>query len=374
MRKDNFNNNNIYAFIIAALILFISFFVIKILAYFIPALCIGLFIIYVTRPIYATLERFIKNKTVPIAITIIIVITSIVFFSTYFISVAATETTAILNNPTVINIISTQYNINTTDLQAEILKTINYDTIMLLLEKPDLNNIQELQTYSSQISYTINTIAGVLFSLGYMILQLTIAFMIAFYGVRDRKSIIRLITDTVPETHKQFMKKFVKEMDISLNNIFMGIFVTAVLTGALAYIIFIYYSIPYPILLATATAILTLIPIIGAWLIYTPISMLMFFSGNAETAITFFILNLIVVSSIPDWITKPLIIAKEKKMNILIVIISFIGGAVVFGPVGFILGPILMAMPASIIYILIHEDKEEKKEEKNKTILTSKKK
>ncbi len=367
MKKDNFNNNIIYTFIISAIILFISFFVIKILAYFIPALCIGLFIIYVTRPIYATLERFIKNKTIPIAITIIIVIASIVVFSTYFISVATTETTAILNNPTVTNIISTQYDINTTDIQSEILKAINYDTIMLLLETPDLNNIQELKTYSSQISYTINTLVGFLLSLGYIILQLTIAFMIAFYGVRDRKSITKLITNTVPESHTQFMKKFIKEMDISMNNIFMGIFVTAVLTGALAYIIFIYYSIPYPILLATATAILTLIPIIGAWLIYTPISMIMFFSGNAETAITFFILNLIVVSSIPDWITKPLIIAKEKKMNILIVLISFIGGAVVFGPVGFILGPILMAIPASIIYILIHE------EEKNKTILTSKK-
>ena len=367
MKKDNSNNNNIYIFIISAIILFISFFVIKILAYFIPALCIGLFIIYVTRPIYATLERLIKNKTIPIAITIIIVIASIVVFSTYFISVATTETTAILNNPTAANIISTQYDINTTDIQSEILKAINYDTIMLLLEKPDLDSIQELKTYSSQISYTINTLVGFLFSLGYIILQLTIAFMIAFYGVRDRKSITKLITNTVPKEHTQFMKKFIKEMDISMNNIFMGIFVTAVLTGALAYIIFIYYSIPYPILLATATAILTLIPIIGAWLIYTPISMIMFFSGNAETAITFFILNLIVVSSIPDWITKPLIVAKEKKMNILIVLISFIGGAVVFGPVGFILGPILMAIPASIIYILIHE------EEKNKTILTSKK-
>ncbi len=367
MKNNNFNNNSIYTFIISALILFISFFVMKILAYFIPALCIGLFIIYVTRPIYATLERFIKNKTIPIAITIIIVISSIVLFSTYFISIATTETTSILNNPTVANIISTQYDINTTDIQSEILKAINYNTIMLILEKPDLSNIQELKTYSSQISYTINTLVGFIFSLGYIILQLIIAFMIAFYGVRDRKSITKLITNTVPDTHTRFMKKFIKEMDISMNNIFMGIFVTAVLTGALAYIIFIYYSIPYPILLATATAILTLIPIIGAWLIYTPISMIMFFSGNAETAITFFILNLIVVSSIPDWITKPLIVAKEKKMNILIVLISFIGGAFVFGPVGFILGPIIIAIPASIIYILIHD------EEKNKTILTSKK-
>ncbi|MBW6461603.1 MAG: AI-2E family transporter [DPANN group archaeon] len=367
MNQKKFNNNNIYTFIISAIILFISFFVMKILTYFIPALCIGLFIIYVTRPIYATLEKYIKNKTIPIAITIIIVITSIVIFSTYFLSVAITETTAILNNPTATNIISTQYNINTTDIESEILKAINYNTIMLLFEKPDLNNIQNLKTYSSQISYTINTIIGFMFSLGYIILQLTIAFMIAFYGVRDRKSITKLITNTVPETHKEFMTKFIKEMDISLNNIFMGIFVTAVLTGALAYLIFILYSIPYPILLATATALLTLIPIIGAWLIYTPISMIMFFSGNAETAITFFILNLIIVSSIPDWITKPLIVAKEKKMNILIVLISFIGGAVVFGPVGFILGPILMAIPASIIYLLIHDT------EKDKTILTSKK-
>ncbi len=356
MKKESFTDSQIYIIIISALILFLSIFVIKIFAYFLPAICIGLFIIYVTRPIYQTLEKFIKNKSIPIALTIIFIILSTSFFTANFISVGITESTTLLSNPTVKNILTTQYDINTTDIQAEILKVINYDKIMLLLEKPDLENIQELETYSSQIRYTMSMMVGFLVGLGYIILQLTIAFMLAFYGVRDRKSIKKLISKAIPENHKNFIDRFMKEMDISLNNIFMGIFLTAVLTGALAYIIFIYYNIPYPIILATATAILTLIPIIGAWLIYTPISILIFLSGDAQTAITFFIMNLLIVSSIPDWITKPLIIAKEKKMNILLVLVSFIGGAAVFGSVGFILGPIIIAAAASITYVFIHEE------------------
>ncbi|MEA2004098.1 MAG: AI-2E family transporter [archaeon] len=355
MKKESFTDSQIYTIIISALILFLSIFVIKIFAYFLPAICIGLFIIYVTKPIYQTLEKFIKNKSIPIALTIILIILSTSFFTANFVSVGITETTTLLSNPTVKNILTTQYNINTTDIQAEILKMINYDKIMLLLEKPDLENIQELETYSSQIRYTMSMIVGFLLGLGYIILQLTIAFMLAFYGVRDRKLIKKLISKAIPENHKNFVDRFMKEMDISLNNIFMGIFLAAVLTGALAYIIFIYYNIPFPIILATATAILTLIPIIGAWLIYTPISILIFLSGDAQTAITFFIMNILIVSSIPDWITKPLIIAKEKKMNILLVLISFIGGAAVFGSVGFILGPIIIAAAASIVYVFIHE-------------------
>ena len=362
MKNESFTDSQIYTIIVSAIIIFLSIFVIKILAYFLPAICIGLFIIYVTRPIYHTLERVIKNRSIPIAITIIFVIVSISFFSANFVSVAMTESSALLDNPTVKNILTTQYGINTTDIQAEILRVINYDKIMLLLEKPDLESIQDLENYSSQIRYTISTIVGLLWGIGYIMIQLTIAFMIAFYGVRDRRSIKKLISKAVPENHKNFIDSFMKEMDISLNNIFMGIFLTAVLTGALAYVIFMYYSIPYPIILATATAILTLIPIIGAWLIYTPISMLMFFSGDAQAAITFFVLNLLVVSSIPDWITKPLIIAKEKKMNILLVVISFIGGAAVFGPVGFILGPIIIAAAASIVYVFIHDTDKEIKE------------
>lgn len=356
MKKESFTDSQIYTIIISALILFLSIFVIKIFAYFLPAICIGLFIIYVTKPIYQTLEKFIKNKSIPIALTIILIILSTSFFTANFVSVGITETTTLLSNPTVKNILTTQYNINTTDIQAEILKMINYDKIMLLLEKPDLENIQELETYSSQIRYTMSMIVGFLLGLGYIILQLTIAFMLAFYGVRDRKLIKKLISKAIPENHKNFVDRFMKEMDISLNNIFMGIFLAAVLTGALAYIIFIYYNIPFPIILATATAILTLIPIIGAWLIYTPISILIFLSGDAQTAITFFIMNILIVSSIPDWITKPLIIAKEKKMNILLVLISFIGGAAVFGSVGFILGPIIIAAAASIVYVFIHEE------------------
>lgn len=368
MKKDSSHNNShnkiIYSILLSVLLIVIAFYLFNIIAYFIPAICIGLFIIYVTRPIYANLEKIIKNRSIPIAITITLVIIITLWFSIQFISVAVTESFTILNNPTVTNIMATQYDINTTDIQAEILKAIQYDKIMMLLESPDIKDIQELKTYSSQISYGINIITSILFTIGYMLLQLIVAFMIAFYCVRERKKIEKFIMDGLAENHKKFTKKVMQEIDISLNNIFMGLFLTSVLTGTLAYIIFIYYNLPYPVLLATATAIFTLIPIIGAWLIYTPISMLMFFSGDPQTAITFFILNLIIVSSIPDWITKPLIIAKEKKMNLLIVIISFIGGAALFGPIGFILGPIIVAISTSLVYAFVLETRQD-----NKTIL-----
>ncbi len=349
------SDNQIYSLIISAILLLIGFYMLKIAEYFIPAICIGLFIIYVTRPIYGNLERFIHNKSIPIAITIIIVISITLFLGMQFSTIAMKETVSIINNPTVSNVLANEYNINTSNIEEAFLEAIHYDKLMLLFERPDIGGFKEFQTYSAQIRSTVNMAIGLFISIGYILIQLIIAFMIAFYGVRDREKLKKFMLKATPLQHKEFIKTFIKELDISLNNIFMGFFVTSVLTGALAYIIFIYFNLPYPMLLALLTGILTLIPIIGAWLIYTPISIIMFLNGDPNTAVLFFALNLIIVSSVPDWITKPLIMASEKKMNLLIVMIGFIGGAYVFGPMGVIIGPILVAITASLIYAFMLE-------------------
>jgi len=346
--KDNFT----YILIVSIIILFFLFYTAKIFLFFGPAIVISLFVIFVTKPIYLPLERLTKNRTLSVIITIalVIIVLSIFSFKTY--SIAINETQTILSIPEVNNVIENNFNINITTLNSSEGNKWNLDYIKEILEDAVYSSSLEGTDYQEKLIGYVSIGSKVALGAGYILLQLITAFLMTFYIVRYRLSLNDFILRITPQKYKIITNRFIRELTLSLNSIFMGIFLTGVLTGAAQYIILTIFNVPYPFFLSVITGLLTLVPIIGGWAVYGPITIFMVLNGNIDTAVLFFILSMIFVGAIPDSITKPLLIAREGRMNILLVIISFIGGAGVFGPIGLFLGPIIVAITLSFIYSL----------------------
>jgi len=346
----------VYSLFVFTLLLALAFFSFKIASFFLPAICIALFIIYITRPIYSNLEKLLRNRSVSIAITLFLLIAAVGVFSFYFTTVLLSETSTLIGGDGTVAEAVSILGYDVTGMSTAF-ETVLEEIRTGIYNPSDVyDRFVTLGTYQSQLSYVFDVASSLLLALGGLILQLFMAFLIAFYAVKSRRSIKEGIVKITPPRHKSIVRDFISETDKGLNALFMGIFLMAVTTAMMEYVILDAYAIPYPALLALMTGVLALIPLIGPWLVYIPITALMLLVGSVEHAITFLIANFFFVSIVPDWVTKPFISAVDRKMNILIVLVGFLGGIAVFGPIGLVIGPTIMVLLASVIQVMLDKN------------------
>jgi len=122
-----------------------------------------------------------------------------------------------------------------------------------------------------------------------------------------------------------------------------GNLVVAIVQGALGGIIFWVLDIPAPILWAVAMAVLSLIPAVGAGLIWLPFAIYLFGVGETNSALVLVIYGVTVIG-LADNILRPLLVGRDTKLPDWLVLLSTVSGLVMFGINGFVMGPLIAAL------------------------------
>jgi predicted PurR-regulated permease PerM len=99
--------------------------------------------------------------------------------------------------------------------------------------------------------------------------------------------------------------------------------------------------VPYPILSGILTGIVALIPILGAWLVYVPVSLFFITQGKILFGLGFLVACFVFISTIPDIVIRPIVVSKQDTDTVLL-LLGFLMGTLAFGPVGIILGPLIV--------------------------------
>jgi predicted PurR-regulated permease PerM len=89
--------------------------------------------------------------------------------------------------------------------------------------------------------------------------------------------------------------------------------------------------------------VLSIIPGIGSALIWVPTSIILMATGEVWRGIALALFCALVVGSI-DNVLRPRLVGRDIKMHELLIFFSTLGGLLLFGPMGFILGPLLAAL------------------------------
>ena len=114
------------------------------------------------------------------------------------------------------------------------------------------------------------------------------------------------------------------------------------------------FGISNALVLTFLAIILGIIPLIGPAFIWIPLSIYLFTTGDATTAIAFLAYNLFIVSTV-DNIVKPYIVARRSSESVVAIFIGMIGGLLVFGILGLVLGPLIITY--FIILLKAYKDK-----------------
>jgi predicted PurR-regulated permease PerM len=94
-------------------------------------------------------------------------------------------------------------------------------------------------------------------------------------------------------------------------------------------------------------AFLSLLPVVGAWPVWLPATIYLFSTGHWGRAVALLVVAVLIIG-VTDYVVRPMMVGKCTELSGLVVFISVLGGIAVFGPLGLVLGPIVVATATSL--------------------------
>ena len=174
------------------------------------------------------------------------------------------------------------------------------------------------------------------------VIRFGIMLYLLFFLLRDGRALAERIREAIPLHADQKAALFTRFADVLRATVKGGILV-AMAQGALGGIAFWFLGIHAALLWGVLMAFLSLIPAIGATLVWLPVAIYFLATGAVWQGIGLILYGVLVIGLV-DNVLRPFLVGKETKLPDYVVLISTLGGIEVFGLNGFVIGPLIAAM------------------------------
>ena len=223
-----------------------------------------------------------------------------------------------------------------------------------LLDRFGLTNFDKLQArVSALLSQGTQFIATQALSMGQFtfdfLANLFITLYLAFFLIRDGDTVLRLMRHGIPlsDAHKrELWLKFTTVIRATVK----GNLLVAGLQGALGGVAFWVLGIGAPVLWAVLMAFLSLLPAVGAGLVWVPVAVYLLLQGALWQSLALIAWGVLVIGLV-DNLLRPMLVGKDTRMPDYVVLITTLGGMAVMGINGFVVGPTIAAMFMAVWHI-----------------------
>lgn len=220
-------------------------------------------------------------------------------------------------------------------------------SVLNILDRLDLPSMADIaQRFSSFLQSMLQVVAKGFYSFSQSAIGFTIAFGVAlyllFFFFRDGRKTASLLREASPLTGDQtdrLMRTFSSVVSATVR----GNVIIAAVQGGIGGVTFWLLGIPGALLWGVVMAVLSLIPAIGAGLIWFPAAMYLLLTGNVAAGIILLVVGFGIISMV-DNLLRPRLVGSEINMPDYLVLLSTLGGLSVFGINGFVLGPLFAAL------------------------------
>lgn len=184
-------------------------------------------------------------------------------------------------------------------------------------------------------------------------LGLALMVYLAFFLIRDGNKLVELMIRALPLGDERERLLFAKFAEVTRATV-KGNLLIAIIQGALGGLIFWILGITGALLWGVVMAIVSLIPAIGASLVWVPVAIYLAAVGDVVPAIILIAYGAIVIG-LADNVLRPIFVGRDTKLPDYIVLLSTLGGIVMFGINGFVMGPLVAALFMAFWGIFIRE-------------------
>jgi predicted PurR-regulated permease PerM len=187
--------------------------------------------------------------------------------------------------------------------------------------------------------------------------NLVIMLYLLFFLFRDGDGLAAGVKDAIPlrpGLRDQLLEKFTTVIRATVK----GSILVALAQGALGGLIFWILGINAALLWAVLMAFLSLLPAVGAGLVWMPVAVYLLATGSLWQGVILIAYGFLVIGLV-DNIMRPMLVGKDTKLPDYVVLISTLGGIEAFGLNGFVIGPVIAAMFIAAWQIFSKQRKEE---------------
>lgn len=184
-------------------------------------------------------------------------------------------------------------------------------------------------------------------------LGLALMVYLAFFLLRDGSRLVELLIKALPLGDERERLLFAKFAEVTRATV-KGNLLIAIIQGALGGFIFWVLGIRGAILWGVVMAIFSLLPAVGAAIVWVPVAIYLVASGEFIPAVILTVFGVVVIG-LADNILRPIFVGRDTKLPDYIVLLSTLGGIVLFGINGFVMGPLVAALFMAFWGIFIRE-------------------
>jgi predicted PurR-regulated permease PerM len=176
-----------------------------------------------------------------------------------------------------------------------------------------------------------------------------ITLFLLFYFLRDKRRLLRSVQNLVPLAPGEMEQVRVNVRD-TISAVVFGTLAVAVVQGTLGGLMFWWLGLPGPILWGTIMALLAILPLFGAALIWVPAALWLAINGDVGKALVLVVWGTFIVGLI-DNLLYPLLVKNKLRLHTVPVFIAVLGGLFAFGATGVVIGPVVLAVALALLDI-----------------------
>jgi predicted PurR-regulated permease PerM len=190
--------------------------------------------------------------------------------------------------------------------------------------------------------------------LGRLIFGSMIVVVSLYFFLLDGPAMIDAFIQVSP-MDRRHEEELIAQFDRTSRAVVVASLAAAIAQGLLAGVGFYFAGVQSVFLLTMLTMLLAMVPFLGAASIWFPVVLyLAFFENQPWTAFFLFLYSALIVS-MSDNVIKPYILHGQSNLHPLLALLSVIGGVTALGPIGIMLGPMLVVFLQTILKMLKQE-------------------
>jgi predicted PurR-regulated permease PerM len=207
------------------------------------------------------------------------------------------------------------------------------------------------QGVQKEAGFLAERLGTILRNIAAFIFDLFVMIFAMFYFFRDADQIIRGVRSILPFDAEHRETMMMQTRDLISASVTTSLILAAI-QGGIGGLGFVLVKLPAPLFWGVAMAFFSLVPVVGSGLIFVPAALWLGFTGHWGRAILL-LLICAGVSTIVDNVLRPLLLGGRTELSGLVIFISVIGGVGLFGMLGLVLGPVLVATAAGVLAVYI---------------------
>lgn len=181
------------------------------------------------------------------------------------------------------------------------------------------------------------------------LVQILITFFTLFYLLRDRRDIARAVKSLLPLSRPEADRLFARVEETVYATVY-GTFAVSLVQGVLGGLMFWWLGLPGPLLWGAAMFLLSLVPVLGAPVVWAPAAAFLALNGEWWKALILAAWGAVVIGAI-DNLLYPVLVGDRVRMHTLLVFFSVVGGLMLFGSAGLVLGPVSVVLTRALVEV-----------------------